>query len=61
VKRTKFNFRLDKHADKRHLTLEEKLMNDEFWKAVDPESRRRREKMLPTLASWNEPIYGNQG
>lgn len=39
-----------KHAAKRPLTLEEKLINEEFWKAMQPEARRRRENKLPTLA-----------
>jgi hypothetical protein len=39
-----------KRADKPHFTLEEKLINEEFWKAMQPEARRRRENKLPTLA-----------
>jgi hypothetical protein len=50
VKRTRLKFRRDSHANKRHLTLEERLMNEEFSKAMQPEARRRRANKLPTLA-----------
>jgi hypothetical protein len=50
VKRVKLKSRRDKIPRKRSLTLEEKLINEEFWKAMQPEARRRRENKLPTLA-----------
>jgi hypothetical protein len=50
VKRAKLKFHRDKHAAERPLTLREKLINEKFWKAMQPEARRRRENKLPTLA-----------
>jgi hypothetical protein len=50
VKQAKLKLRRGKHAAKRPLTLEEKLINEEFWQAMQPEARRRRENKLPILA-----------
>jgi hypothetical protein len=50
VKRAKLKFRHDKQPGKRPLTLEERLINEEFEKAMQQDARVRRANKLPTLA-----------
>jgi hypothetical protein len=50
VKHAKLKPGPDKQSGKRRLSLDERLINEEFEKAMQPEARRRRANKLPTLA-----------